>query len=361
MTAHHTNPWSSNTTIDALAEWLKKARRTVVLTHLKPDGDAAGSTLAVTRALNLLQPKPGSNPIKPAATVWFSGPLPDWLDHLAATTDRRHITEESRAEHDDREDPDAVLILDTGAWTQLHDVKEWLIPRASIAAVIDHHRHGDPDTADRRVVEPTAAAVCELATDLCVKLLDLQGPHKLPLDIATPLYLGLATDTGWFRHSNISPTVLRTAASLLEAGVDHPALYERIQQSDRPARLRLMARALSSLELHHNNTIALMSLTQQDFHDTHAAPTDTGFTDEPLTIGTVQVSILLTEAFVGHEPGATHMTKASFRSKNGPESMDVNALARKLGGGGHIRAAGAKIMLPLPQARQAVLDALKNS
>ncbi len=350
--------WASNTTIDDLAAWLLRASRVVILTHVKPDGDAAGSTLAVARALNLARP----NPIHPTAEPWYAGPAPDWFASLVARTPHRLITEKDRAEHDPRPDPDAVLILDTGAWTQLHDVREWLIPRSAIAAVVDHHRHGDPDVAHRLLIDPGSAAVAELATDLCVRLLKLKDASQLPKDIATPLYLGLATDTGWFRHSNVTPGVLRRAASLLEAGVDHASLYELIEQSDRPARLRLMARALASMDIIKNNRVAILSLTQQDFHDTHAAPTDTGgFSELSLGIGSVQVSILLTEAFVDHHstaPGSAHITKVSFRAKNGPDSMDVNAVARRLGGGGHIRAAGAKINAPLAEARQRVIEAL---
>lgn len=347
--------WSSTGDLAALAAWLKGRRRVVVLTHVKPDGDAVGSTLAVSRALNLLGAARGER--EPVAVPWYWGPLPDWMPDIVKGTEHRVVDEANRADHDHRPDPDGVLILDTGSWTQLHEVREWLLERTSIAAVLDHHRQGDPDVAALRVVLPETAAVCEPAAELCRLILGLPRVSALPKEVAEPLYLGLATDTGWFRHSNVSPPALRTAADLLEAGVDHAWLYETTEQRDRVSRLRLMARALSTMEMHQNDRVAVFSLTLQDFHDCHAAPTDSGgFSELALSVESVQVCAMITEAFV-NEGG--NITKVSLRSKNGPDSVDVNAVARKLGGGGHIRAAGAKVPKGLAETKRMVLEALK--
>jgi phosphoesterase RecJ-like protein len=226
-----------------------------------------------------------------------------------------------------------------------------------VCAILDHHRQGDPEVAPRRVVEMGAAAVCEPAAELCRLLLRKQAVKQLPVEIAEPLYLGLATDTGWFKHSNVTPAAMRTAADLLEAGVNHSTLFELIEQRDRPARLRLMARALANLEFHKNDSVALMTLRQSDFHASHAAPTDSGgFVELGLGVGSVKVSALLTEAFV--QTGGAVITKVSMRSKSGADSPDVNEVARKLGGGGHVRAAGAKVSADLETTRTMVLGAL---
>jgi bifunctional oligoribonuclease and PAP phosphatase NrnA len=347
--------WGTTMTVPELAAWLKPLKRVVVLTHVKPDGDAIGSTLAVTRALNLAS-NTGGEYVPPKATPWYWGPLPDWFAEVVAKTEHRLIDEKARAEHDNREEPDGVLILDTGTWTQLHEVREWLLPRTERAAVLDHHQQGDPDIAGRRVVITAAAAVCEPAAELCRLVLGAADLKRLPREVANPLYMGLATDTGWFRHSNVTPAALRTAADLLEAGADHAYLYEMIERRDRPSRLRLLARALSSMELFKNDSVALMTLTQQDFHDCRATPTDSGgFADVALGAASVKVCAVITEAFV-HEKG--NITKVSFRSKEGPAAIDVNEVAKKLSGGGHIRAAGAKVSVPLADARKMVLGAL---
>lgn len=341
--------WTSNSDLPSIARWLRGLRRVVVLTHVKPDGDAVGSTIAAARAINVAAGRE-------VAVPWYWGPLPDWMKDITGKDAYRVIDEQHRAEHDTREDPDGVLIVDTGSWTQLHEVREWLLKRTDIAALIDHHRQGDADVADKRVIEVDAAAVCEPVAELCRLLLNVPSLSKLPIEIAEPLYLGLATDTGWFRHSNVSPGALRTAAQLLEAGVNHSRLFEWVEQRDRVSRLRLMARALSSLELYDRDRIALMTLTLQDFHDSHAASTDSaGFSELALSAERVQVCILLTEAFV-NEGG--NITKVSFRSKDNPNSFDVNAAANKLGGGGHMRAAGAKVSAGIAETKKKALEAL---
>lgn len=350
--ASSSEPWASTTDIPTLAAWLAGCKRIVVLTHVKPDGDAVGSTIALTRALNLAARAP-------VAIPWYWGPPPDWMPDIAGPTKSRLITEGSPAHHDDREDPDAVIILDTGSWSQLHEVREWLQDRHAIAGVIDHHRQGNSDVAPRRVVLPEAAAVCEPTAELCRLLLKLPSAAKLPVEVAEPLYLGLATDTGWFKHSNVSPAALRLAADLLQAGVNHSRLYELVEQRDRVSRLRLLSRALASLEMHHQDRVALMSLTLKDFEDCHAAPTDSGgFSDLPLACEAVKVSVILTESF-RTEGADGHITKVSFRAKSGPGGVDVGAVAARMGGGGHIPAAGAKLACPMAEAKRRVIEALK--
>lgn len=348
--SNQTQAWASNSDLGSIAAWLRGLQRVAVLTHVKPDGDAVGSSIAATRAINLALGREVARP-------WYWGPLPDWMSDIVGRTTYRVVDEQNRAEHDDREDPDGVLIVDTGSWTQLHEVREWLLKRTQIAALIDHHRQGDPDVAAKRVIEGTAAAVCEPVAELCRLLLKVPSLSKLPLEVAEPLYLGLATDTGWFRHSNVTPGVLRTAADLLETGVNHSRLYELVEQRDRVSRLRLMARALASMELHERDRIAVLTLTLQDFHDCHAASTDSGgFSELALTAEKVQVCALITEAFV--HAGDGNITKVSFRSKDGPQSVDVNAAAKQLGGGGHIRAAGAKVSAGVAETKKRVLSAL---
>jgi bifunctional oligoribonuclease and PAP phosphatase NrnA len=348
--------WTSNTTLQDLALWLRSRKRIVILTHVKPDGDAVGSTIAVARALNLATGAGGMH--RPAtATPWFWGPLPDWFRDVVGPTETRFIDEQNKADHDAREEPDGILILDTGSWSQLHEVREWLLPRTAHAAVLDHHRQGDGDVAAKKIILTDAAAVCEPAAELCRQLLGLKAVRDLPAEVAEPLYMGLATDTGWFRHSNVTPAVMRTGAELLEAGANHSRLYELLEQRDRTSRLRLMARALASLELHKQDSIAVLTLTQQDFHDCRATPTDSGgFSELALTAASVQVCVLITEAWVNEQQ---NITKISFRSKEGPDAVDVNEAARRLGGGGHMRAAGAKVSVPVAEAKRLVLEALK--
>lgn len=339
--------WVTTHTAAQIAEWLSPARSVMVLTHTKPDGDAVGSSLAVARALAA-----GGRAVR----VAYAGPLPYWLPALAGETAHERVDGTGFAGGD----PDAIVIVDTGSWSQLEDVAEWLASRRGRAAVIDHHRTGDADVADRRLIDTEAAATCEPAAEICARLVGAPSPARLPIGIASPLYVGLATDTGWFRHSNLRPGTLRLAASLLEAGANHSALYAMIEQSERPARLRLMARALTSLELHAGDQVASLTLTQKDFHDCHADPSDSGgFADLALIIATVKVAVVFTEAFTPE--GKPAVTKVSLRAKEGPGAVDVNKAAQEFGGGGHMRAAGARVRGSLHEIRRSVIAALSRA
>ena len=258
-------------------------------------------------------------------------------------------------------DPDLCVIVDTGAWTQLAEMRPWLEPRPDRNIILDHHLHGDSAAATRRYIDPACASCTQVIAPLCVKLCGLSSAATLPLDVAEPLYLGLATDTGWFRYSSVSPATMRLAADLIEAGVDHTKLYGLIEQQDVVGRWRLLGRALNTLELHSvrsTDDTATMSLTMADFDSTGAERNDTaGFADMVLTVASVQVAAVLTENPVN--PGEPPLTKFSLRSKPGPGAIDVNKVCQTLGGGGHARAAGAKIRLDLAGAKQALLEALK--
>lgn len=341
-----TTEYVSSTSAAELASWIKRARRVTVTTHTKPDGDAVGSSLALARAID----RAGGE-----SQIVYAGPWPSRFDPIVAP-DRPVHAETEVGERDPRlTESDAIVVVDTGSWGQLREMSAWLRSRRDKAAVIDHHRAGDADVAARRWVEPEACAAAEMVAAVCVALLGLPSPAQLPRAIAEPLYLGIASDTGWFRHSNTTPSALRLAADLLSAGVDHPRLYQRVEQGDRLERLRLIARSLSSLELFDDGRVAMSVVTNADFAATGGTQGDTGgFAEIPMSIGTVRVSAALTQ--VGDE------IRVSMRSKSadGPHALiDVNAVAGSLGGGGHIQAAGARLSGSLESARQAVLHAIR--
>lgn len=345
-------PWTPTRTARDVAATLRTARRVAIVTHAKPDGDAAGSTLALARALRLA----GID-----AHCWYVAPMPRWFEAIAGDTPahvfeapahgRKGLTPDALPE------PDAIVVADTGSWAQLDDLAPWVRARTERTIVIDHHLSGDPDMSAARLLMPDAAAAAEIVADVCVLLTGVPGAAALPLEIAEPLYLGLATDTGWFRYSNTSPRTLRLAADLREVGVDAPRLFQLVEQQDRPARLRLLARALASLELLAGDRVAIMRLSRADFEFAHGDTDDTtGFASDILSVAPIQVGVLLTET--APKPGKPPLSKASLRSKPGPHAVDVAALTKALGGGGHARAAGVKLPLPIDQARDALVSAI---
>lgn len=357
--------WTTNTTLAELAQWLRSKRRVVVLTHIKPDGDAVGSTLALVRALNLARAqagKMGGLGIAPAsagggAEVWYFGPQPPWYSSVVKEGAVR-VVEHSSVPPAGTTEPDAIVVVDTGSWTQLEPAIEWLKARQDRIAVIDHHVQGDAELSDRRFIDVKAAAVCQPVGELCRLLLGKRVLSELPLEIAEPLYLGIGTDTGWFRHSNVDPGVLRTAADLLETGVRHSELFEKMEQQDRPARLKLLARALTSLELHHGGRVATMMLTRKDFEECGAEQGDAGgFADYGQALESTRVTVMLTESEPDTQGRA--ITKISLRAKNSPDAPDVNQVAKLFGGGGHVRAAGARVNAPIGEVKKRVVEALK--
>jgi phosphoesterase RecJ-like protein len=346
MSEPTTTPYSGNASIPEAAAWLAGKRHVVITTHFKPDGDAVGASVALARAL-------GRREWGSRVELWYSGQLPDFLREIVGDTPYRHLDKQPPTDDDK---PDAVVVVDTGAWSQVEAVRVWLGTRAEHTLIVDHHLNGDAGMAERRVIDPAAAAAAQMVAGLCGELLRLP-PSRLPVEIATPLYLGLATDTGWFRYSNVTPAVMRLAADFIEAGVAHTELFRVVEQRDRPGRLRLFGRALASLEFADHGRVALMRLSERDFIESDAAPGDTGgFADRLLTIETVLVAVVITEA---RDHNGERIAKISMRSKDGPRAVDVNEVTTRLGGGGHARASGARFHGTLDEARIAVLGALE--
>jgi len=344
--------WTSTRTLDEVAAALRGMSKVALLTHARPDGDAVGSTLAVARSLGRIGVEAW-----PVYLGLWSKRFDAVVGETAVVHEHRHVFKESPlAEVED------VLVLDTGSWNQLSDARVWLEPRCARTIVVDHHAHGDASVAPARYIDTKAAAACEIAAGLCTRLLGAASAAKLPQDVAEPLMLGLCTDTGWFKHSSTTAGVLRLAGDLVEAGARHNWLFQAVEQGDEPSRLKLIARALGSLELLANNAVAMVTVTQRDLLETGGTMDDTGgLTDLPQCVGSVRVACSVVEVESG-------LTKVSFRSKSGMSGaasgtalaldVDVNKLAQTMGGGGHRHAAGARVHLPLAEAVEKVRAAL---
>ncbi|MCA9284688.1 MAG: DHH family phosphoesterase [Phycisphaerales bacterium] len=333
--------YASNTTYPRLAERLRQAERVVVLTHTKPDGDAVGSVLAVQRALTLLGKQ---------ATGVLMGPVEPGLLELARPTVLERLENGPLPE-----EVDLVVVVDTGAWAQLEPVAPWLRTRRDRTIGLDHHARGD-EIAGERMIDVRAAS----CTQVLVPLIEALGCPLTggPGGVAEALFVGLATDTGWFRFANADAAAFALAARLLKSGVDKGRIYQVLEETARPSRLALTSRALSSLRLVADGAAAVMSLGMSDFTETGGALEDlTGIVNEPMAVRSVRVSALLTQT----DPG---LTKVSLRSKpaiaGGADGfVNVNDLAARFGGGGHANAAGARIKADLDAAQAQIEQALE--
>lgn len=358
MIESNPDQWISNASLDEVAALLPRRGAVAVLTHAKPDGDAVGSVLALVRALRAV----GADAAGVFPAPWFGRFDPFLGDTPVVRLPPGEAAVKTLRGHGVTRDPAAVAIVDTGSWAQVADAREWLAPLAARAVVVDHHPSGNAEIAARRHIETGAAAACEIVAGLVQRLLGVSSGAALPREVAEPLFLGLATDTGWFRYSNTRSATLRLAADLIDAGVDHSRVLAISEQSDRAARLRIVGRALESLELLAGGRVAVMSVSRADLAAAGADLDDAGgLTDLPQTVASVRAVAVIIEA----EPG---VAKVSLRSKPplpgvpGAEKLiDVNLVARRFGGGGHVHAAGAKIKAGLEEARRQMGEALSEA
>jgi phosphoesterase RecJ-like protein len=331
--------YHSTVTMHDLAERIRAATTIVCTSHEKPDGDAVGSVLGLVRAL-------ASDKTMHA---WLLGSVPPAMEAMTGDTPWTHV---GSAEKIPDVEPDLIIVLDTGAWSQLDILEQWLRARADRVIGLDHHASGD-DVAPQRVVDSTAAA-CTL---LVLQLIDCLG-IELDMSIAESLFGGLATDTGWFRQANADAAAFAAAARLLACGVDKDGLYRMIEETARPQRLALHARALATAAWVHDGEVAIMRLTRADFTETGGRRSEVvGLVNAPLVVQGAEMSVLLVEEFEGG-------VKASMRSKPprtpGGPFIDVRAVAMQLGGGGHVHAAGVRLDGDLDAAAESIVQALAH-
>ncbi len=318
------------TTIDILA----RCKSVLITTHVRPDGDALGSTGALSLGLR-------HRGI--ASEVLLLSKLPS--KYAFVHKDGGVISydiEQGWPSAFDLNRFDAVVVVDTGTWSQLPGLKDHFAKYDKPKLVIDHHLTQE-DWATHKLVDTKAAAACEIVASLLKR-------WNITIDsaIAGALYVGLVADTGWFQYSNTTPTTLRLGAELMEAGVDTDKIYQALYQNERPQRLAIQARAMRSLELLADGKLAVMQLKKEDFTETNATTNDTeGLINIPLQVCDVEVSILF------NDPPTGGPIRVSLRSKG---KVNVANFAGQFGGGGHARAAGLKVECPLQPAVEQVIS-----
>lgn len=323
------------------AAQLNAWKRPLLVSHAKPDGDAIGSLLALRNFVTALGARP--------RTLLFD-PLPRRFETLA---DPAWFVVGDAASAGLFDDIDGVVIADTCSFSQLEPIAPWLKTTSLPRLVIDHHSTRDP-VATVSLIDESAAATCLIIYELARRA-------GWPIDAATAtyLYVGISTDTGWFRHSNTDARAMHAAADLLTRGVRAYQLFEALYQQDASNRIRLLSEALCTLDLHYSDQLAIMTLSRDAFRRTGAVPADTeDIVNEPLRIASVVASVL----FVEQDDG---LVRINFRSK-APDpqgrrpDVDVAAIAKGFAGGGHRHASGARSRDGLAMAREKVLDAFRS-
>jgi len=318
-------------------------RRPLLITHAKPDGDALGSLVAVQRLL-------ASRDAAPLAVIFE--PLPDRLrvfDRLGSLSVLSAGGIHADCTKDDLSRCDGVVILDTCTYNQLEPLADWLRSAKQPKLVVDHHITRDP-VPDHYLIDESAAATCLILFDWA-----RAAGWAIDTRTAAALFIGVATDTGWFRHSNTDARALKAAGELTELGACPNELFLELYQRDSASRIRLLGAALNSLELHCEDRLAVMQLPLSVYAKTGAVHADTeDIVNEPLRIESALVSVLLVEQSDGQ-------IRINLRSKappaGGPD-VDVAAIAQLFGGGGHKRAAGARLRGGVDEVARKLIDKL---
>jgi phosphoesterase RecJ-like protein len=316
---------------DEVIDRLRAGRRVLTICHENPEADALGSALAVT----LIVEAGGG-----VATPVCADPMPEMYKFMRGM-------DRFRQQPDPSLDYDLLVVGDCGELERIGPVFEShaeLFARVPILD-IDHHlsntRFGAVDWIDAK-----SSATCEMVTLLAWRM-------GIPLTtgdgmMATALAGGVVMDTGNFQHPNVTPRTLVVAAALREAGADFSEIARRLYRSKPNTQLTLFGRVLARLGSDLEGKLVWSTLELADLAVSGAASAESeGLIDLIAQSETAEAAILFKEV------DGNGSTRVSVRTRDG--GVDATVLTGTFGGGGHARAAGATVNLPLDKARVAVL------
>jgi|SRR5579859_4975274 len=306
---------SPQTTSDlaAVADALRADDRLVVTTHENPDGDALGSLLATTVALRGL----GKDVV-----MFLGGAAP--LPREYAFMHLEGLVRDLPADTAER----TLVAVDCAKVDRIGPDPE-IVKRARRVINIDHH-HDNSRFGDLNLIVADASSTGEVLRDV-FSALDV----ALTPEIAEPLYIALVTDTGRFQYTNTTSKALRLAAELVEAGADVHAVFQQVYESVEFAKLKLLARALERARVLEGGRIVVSNLLRTDFAEVGAAGSySEGIIDYLRAVEGAELAVLIREPPVDEEPTRRVSLRASV------DELDVSAIARLFGGGGHRQAAG---------------------
>ena len=330
MSAVNATSATSASSRELILHELRGAERFILVTHENPDGDALGSLVAMHGVLSALG--------KDSVMFMGAGEFPLPYEYRFFVLDG--LVSEAPADLDDR----TVVFLDCGNIDR-NPAEVVKRPGAHILNV-DHH-HDNTRFGTINWVEPAASSTAQLVWELA----HLLGVPITP-ELAEPLYVGLLTDTGRFSYENTTPRAHAMAADLIEAGVDLTGVRRRLYEDVLPAKLHLLRYALDSFVIHGSGTLISARVTAHDFDAAGATEAHAeGIIDVLRAVRGVRIAALARELEM--QPGTF---KVSLRAAD--PSIDVSAIARAGGGGGHPQAAGFTTELPDADLAAFVLDQL---
>ncbi|MBM4030289.1 MAG: bifunctional oligoribonuclease/PAP phosphatase NrnA [Planctomycetes bacterium] len=319
---------------DKLIQFIHASRNFLVTTHEHPDGDAIGAQVGLALLLE---------DVGKGVLMVNQDPVPRIYGFL----DPDGLVRTYQPERDEAGVAacDAAIVVDVATLERLGRVGQAIQRLGMPTACIDHHVTNG-GFADVDVIVPAAASSSSLVLDL------MRALGRTPsARVAEALYVGVATDTGWFRFPNATPKALRDAADLVAAGASPPSVYELVYENLSWPRTHLLARALGTLRSDSDGRIAYVTITRAMFDETGATDEEVeGFVDKLRELGGIEIILMFRERPEGG-------TRVSLRAKH---DLDVGSLAARFGGGGHRRAAGITLDTPLATALPTLLAAARE-
>ena len=324
--------------IERLNECISKASRTVIVTHMKPDGDAMGSALAMYHFLKKY--------FHVTPEIVLNDRFQSCLEFLIdqKTSEDIHIfSEDQTAATESIETADLIICLDFNAFHRTDRLCRYLERSNAVKILIDHHLNPDLANFDLTFSETAISSASELLYQILMAMPQINGEAgALPTETAAALMTGMTTDTNNFANS-VYPSTLVMASTLLAAGVDRDYILDRLFNQYGENRLRLMGHMMKDLLTITEDGAAYMILDQKTLAEYDIKEGDTeGFVNMPLSIAGVRMSLLFKED--------GNKIRVSIRSKKG---TSANMCARLyFNGGGHENAAGGRLEIPITQAEE---------
>lgn len=313
---------------EELKELLAKPRKIVILPHRNPDGDAIGSTLALSHYLTKLGHEceiiaPNDFP---KFLKWMDGAKKIRIGEYTPGKCRNLV-----------ENAELIFILDFNNFNRIDEVGEWVQRSRVPKILIDHHQ--EPEEFDFMYSDTSMPATCQMVYNFIEKMGHLELIDK---SIAECIYTGIMTDTGNFRFRNTQASTHRVVAELHEKGIEIDKIYNNVFDTQSPSRMKLLGLALNSMETFPEFRTAYMFLTRAQQLEYSSQKGDTeGFVNFGLGLNDFVFSVIFIE------DQQQDFIKISLRSKG---NFDVNTFARMhFNGGGHINAAGGKSELNMEE------------
>ncbi|MFH1581325.1 MAG: bifunctional oligoribonuclease/PAP phosphatase NrnA [Pseudomonadota bacterium] len=298
---------------------LKNSNHVFLCSHVNPDGDAIASLIAMGLLLDSLQKE---------TTLYNESSIPVVYRFLPSVKRIvRHIDRQAIY--------DTAIVFDCG---DLHRVGKAasFVSRIPVLINIDHHL-SNTSFGDFQLIDSSACATVEIIYRLLKQM-------KLPIskDIATLIYTGILTDTGSFRFSNTNKPAFTICKEMIDIGVDPYYIARNIYETFSPGYIKLLHKALGSIEISKNGKLSMITLTQEMLNETGARPEEVnGLINYAKAINNVKIAVLIHGISGTREESKTQgRFHVSLRSDG---TVDVAEFASSFGGGGHYRAAGFSI------------------